>query len=703
MPEISFIPLAEKLSQLAAIRGKVAALRHLYLTSPRLRDEMQQALLTLAERYQDQFWLAVPSAAVAQGEYELGAVRLLQDTYPFGLRSSELLKHCGIYAMTGGGKSVAVDALLSNLLKQQMPCLVFDWDGSHRHLLSRPEGERLHYVIPGSSELPFPFNPNRVSAELSTEQQLSYLQALYYSLTERHFPNETLNREGVRFLLLRLAQQFLQRGQKAFTFEAMRSLAENPEWKLQSRENEWRTTLLNFLTRLTTGPIGQVFNSQAHLSPEILCQQQTLIDLSRLVHPIEKIDFVESLLFNLYESFLKQRPPIGPSSELRLLVVIEEIHHIEHSVLHSFFRECRKWGIGLVFTAQHPSLVHRQIRSNCYTSIAQNLAGPEDQETMGRTLLLDRRRLPYLSDEFSYLSRIPAGSGLYIVKMQGRYTRPFLLQIPPLPEIESEISLEALKERLWSNYQKWGILKADLTPSAKPSPLTPREGANEILSTRAQLFLLDVATHPFCSVTERYARLGFLAHRAKQDLLARGYLIQRSIRYNQGRAVSLQLTIKAKRWLSRKGFELKAARENPNPGREHEALKQSIVQMLKRLGHWTRLHTEHRLKPITNPADSSPFPPGAFDRVDIHADRAGRSIAFEIETGASDYAHNIQKCLAAGYTAIVVVTVTAPLKQEILNYLAQHPQLKGAVKSRVFVVHQGEVEAFIQRQTPLIL
>jgi hypothetical protein len=59
------------------------------------------------------------------------------------------------------------------------------------------------------------------------------------------------------------------------------------------------------------------------------------------------------------------------------------------------------------------------------------------------------------------------------------------------------------------------------------------------------------------------------------------------------------------------------------------------------------------------------LPVGGGKTIDLVATREGTRIAYEIETGHSDAAANVEKCLAAGMERVVVVVTSGGLKQKL--------------------------------------
>jgi len=68
-------------------------------------------------------------------------------------------------------------------------------------------------------------------------------------------------------------------------------------------------------------------------------------------------------------------------------------------------------------------------------------------------------------------------------------------------------------------------------------------------------------------------------------------------------------------------------------------------------------------------------PLGGGKAVDILAVKNGKRIAFEIETGKSDAAANVQKCLDGGIDKVVVVATSLHTYKRLSFLLAGNPQV----------------------------
>jgi len=79
--------------------------------------------------------------------------------------------------------------------------------------------------------------------------------------------------------------------------------------------------------------------------------------------------------------------------------------------------------------------------------------------------------------------------------------------------------------------------------------------------------------------------------------------------------------------------------------------------------YWVRRIAGHLRAGGYEVAEEAPL--GGGKAVDILATKDGRRIAFEIETGKSDALANVRKCLDAGVEEVIVVAVSAALRDAL--------------------------------------
>lgn len=410
--------LFERLSYIPELKEKVARLRELYILDYKLRPEIEGILYNLANDYKNKVILEPPPEEECKGDLFIGYAFCEKPLYPFFLRTKELTRHMAIYGASGSGKTTLVDRIAVERLKTKEPVLIFDWDGSHNHLLQRPEGKALKYYTVGGTLSPFRFNPFLVPEDMPRDQRATFFMALLNSLVERHLPGSSVTKRSIKIYLKKRIEELLNQGTKVFTFADL----QRSHWFGRSF-----IPVGDFLSQFVDGPLGRVLDTTEQADIVRLFSEQTLIDLSYLMNPEERADFIDLLLSYAYKIFFKQgRVPYA--TNLKVLIVIEEVRalfHQQENIIASFFREIRKWGGGMIITDQNPSALPRFVRGNTFYTMVLHLGSKEDIEIMSRAMMLN-------GDERHYLAMVHAGEGVGIMKMQSRFTKPFLVKIAPI-------------------------------------------------------------------------------------------------------------------------------------------------------------------------------------------------------------------------------------------------------------------------------
>jgi len=554
--------------------------------------------------------LPPPREVLSTGTYRLGRTLWLEsEEGDFGLREQELPQHIAIFGRTGSGKTNVAFLLLQELLKKDKPFLIFDWKQSYRPLTTAG----CHLYTPGYFEAPFSFNPLDLK-NIPKPVQDAYLRQLLSTLMNVYFRDlRLLSVEGAEYLLLR-GMDYLKEEKGTFTFIDLYHWLAN--YQGMYREKDWKSSVMNVLYKLTTGPLGQVLNQGKDIDIEEIIQGKTLVELHWLGSPKDKSFVMQALLLQLYYHFSRE----APSRELRFMIFIEEAHNVllKHlkgyeTVVEIVLRQIREYGVGICLLDQHPSLMSLPALGT-YTTIAMSLRTREDLAAMEPAL--------NLYGDKDYLNQLKVGQG--IVKLQDRILKPFLVQFP-----QTAIRQEAI---------------------LSPTPVIPPESEGNRLSEDGVKLLSHIHAVPVAAVTQRYIALDMKPKRgnkARQELEKAGMIHPYPVKTPQGRVMLFEITEMGKEKLRDRGID------PTSPKRKGSLLHQYWVQKTKEYyeeqGYWVR----------------EEFPLGKGKSVDLVAEKGTERIAIEIETGQSDTLGNIRKCLDSGFDKIVVVAVEKSTKERI--------------------------------------
>lgn len=127
-----------------------------------LKALLDRQLFSIAYKFLGNFhnkiFLSLPPKLKARGEISLGTVVYEQEKWPFGISSSELMQHMGIFGRSGAGKTNVAFQILLQLAEKKIPWLFVDWKRTARALIPKLKGKVSIYT-PGRRLSPFPFNP----------------------------------------------------------------------------------------------------------------------------------------------------------------------------------------------------------------------------------------------------------------------------------------------------------------------------------------------------------------------------------------------------------------------------------------------------------------------------------------------------------------------------------------------------------------
>lgn len=577
--------------------------RHIRATARRVLGDSADSIL-----------LPPPPATLASGRIHLGSVKYLHISHPFGLSPSDLLQGIGIYGRSGAGKTNIVFGLLRQLDQHGIPFLFLDTKRTVRHFL--PSLNRAtNLFTPGRALSPVSFNPlippTGVELRAHAAQLVDALATAY-----------TLG-DGAKSLLQKLVLDGYGVVHPWPTFKTILHAARNLEAK--GRAVGWKASMLRALESLTfAGGFEAVSTDQSRLVDQLL-GQNTIFELDGLDENAQQ--FLVSSIVNWLFHYRLQAPD---REVVRLMIIVEEAHHFlyrqenraKESAMNRLLRQCREVGIGVVVVDQHPHLISSAALGNTFTSICLNLKEPTDISRAAAMMLLRE-------DQKRYLNSIPVGDG--IVKLQGRWQKPFLVNFP-----EQQIAKGRITDEVLAKHLRGGRVRAFSTSRTRA-----RGGSAETIepelsgaSVEETEFLVDCDQHPLDPVRNRYRRLGLSADRGtrlKESLISRRLLTSARIPVGRTKRLVLRPTDSAR--------QMTRGRENSvSESIEHAFWKEFYFQKYRARGY-----------KVTKEA------PRSGGRVDVLAERDGERIGIEIETGKSDILSNVVNCLKSDLTQVVIV------------------------------------------------
>lgn len=602
---------------------------------------------------QGQILLPPPDPGVAAGEFVLGDVAYNdRKVCPFGLRRDELIQHTAIFGRSGSGKTNTVFQMIGQLLKADIPFLIFDWKRNYRDMLSLTDKEVLVFTV-GRPVAPIQFNP--LIPPPGVEPQV-HLKLLVNIIAKAYFCGD-----GVISLLQQAIDAvYADSGVYDGTNGRYPIMRDVLDWlekcPAKGRAANWMASTLRAVRSLCFGQMGRVINCDQQLPLADLLDKNVVLELDAL-EGAEKAFFIDSFLLAIHHYRMGQ----STREQLKHCIILEEAHHVlkahdgAETVTDVILREIRELNTGIILIDQHPSLIALTALGNTYCTVTMNLKTREDMNAAASYTLLDRQ-------DMHMLGELKVGQA--IVKLQDRFVRPFLVEFPLIGVRKGVVTDTMISEKM-KRYL------GDTKPPAPPlvpnnlSQQVPaaEETDNNSIGTTPNFtelnfvelqFLTDVLRHPESGVVQRCRDLNLTrrkVHAVKLALTRRGLIAAVDVSTGSGRTVLLALTTEGKAVLQGKGVDTTGYLSRG--GVEHEFWRTRIDESLREQGYAVT-HEYH--------IDGN----GA---VDILAVRGDERLIVEIETGQSDAVENVRKCLAAGFGHVLVAATTHAAYEKVRRQL----------------------------------
>ncbi len=348
------------------------------------------------------------------GSINLGELQFAERPVgPVQIDPNELVKHVGIFATTGSGKTNTGFHITLQLLRHKIPFLIIDWKRSYRSLKSLERTPKFEVFTVGRNTRPFLWNPLRPPPKTHIRTWITILSEV---LEKSH-----ISGQGVADVLIEhIDNAFERRGffsaeTNSFpNFSDVRESVERVSYK--GRRQLWQDSCLRILRSFTYGPAAAAFNNRNPIKlEEVLCQS-TILELDQELPKSLRI-FLSEVIFRWIHLY---RLGQGEISSLRHVLILEEVHNLfprssielqANNGLENIFREIRSFGQGMIAITQHPSLLPVFLLGNLHCLIFMSLTHEADIAAARQALFLER-------NQSHFLDLLRVGEG--IVKIKGR-------------------------------------------------------------------------------------------------------------------------------------------------------------------------------------------------------------------------------------------------------------------------------------------
>ena len=401
------------------------------------KKDIEQAIHILYARtfagtigFDEEPMLAPPPPDRIRGEYPIGSVTYLhKNKYPFGIREDDWIKHVLIVGASGSGKTNLCFQILKDFLLRGKPFLVLDWKRNYRDIVTEEYGKNVKVFTVGRTIAPFQFNPLIPPPGTAAKTWLKKLIEI--------IAHATFVGEGVMYLLQKgldnVYQRFGMYGEKPVTqYPTLKDLLKTiSTMEAKGREAGWMSSTLRALGALTFGETGKVFNVRQQSNMVELLNSSVILEMDSLTNA-DKTFLVEGILLWIHHYRLSS--PMGNREQFEHAIILEEAHHVigkeksdlvgGEAITDVIIREIRELGEAVIIIDQCPSLLSLPARANTWCTIVLNLKDAKDVNSAASALLLD-------GSDKKILGQLDVGEA--VVKLQGRWHRPFSISIPLVP------------------------------------------------------------------------------------------------------------------------------------------------------------------------------------------------------------------------------------------------------------------------------
>ena len=350
--------------------------------------------------------------------------------------------HCFITGSTGSGKSNTTYCLLEKFMDNGVPFLVVEpAKGEYKTAFGAVEGINVFSTNPSIGQM-LKLNPFRFDPKIHILEHLDRLIEIFNTCWEMYAAMPAILKDAVEQIYTEkgwdlLNSAYLGAGEPVYpTFsdllKRLPSIINSSSYSSDTK-GDYTGALVTRVNSLTNGISGEIFCDCYDIPDNVLFDENTIIDLSRVGSAETKSLIMGIIVLKLVEYRMANANEANQG--LRHVTVLEEAHNLLKRVTQgaagsnvvgksvemicNSIAEMRTYGEGFIIVDQSPTAVDIAAIKNTNTKILMRLPEKGDCEAVGNAVGLNE-------DQMKELSRL--GTGVAVV-MQNNWLEAVLAKI----------------------------------------------------------------------------------------------------------------------------------------------------------------------------------------------------------------------------------------------------------------------------------
>ena len=354
-----------------------------------------------------------------------------------------LSAHCFVCGSTGSGKSNTTFTMLDGLIENKIPFLVVEpAKGEYKYAFTNVPNINIFTTTTASGRF-LKINPFKFPKDIHVLEHLDRLIEIFNTCWEMYAAMPAILKDAIERTYEKkgwdlLNSVYIPQGEPQYpTFKDL--LEELPEIINNSgyssdTKGDYIGALVTRVNSLTNGILGQIFCDCYDIEDEVLFDETTIVDLSRVGSSETKSLIMGIIVLKLTE--YRMATIKATNSPLRHVTVLEEAHNLLKNVKNSAsgasqvvgksvemicnsIAEMRTYGESFILVDQSPTAVDIAAIKNTNTKIIMRLPEAGDCEAVGRSVSLNE-------EQILELSKLRTGSA---VVMQNNWCDAVLTQV----------------------------------------------------------------------------------------------------------------------------------------------------------------------------------------------------------------------------------------------------------------------------------